>query len=62
MTAELVAKLGSVDYAGQKPCIPQCAMAQLAIALSRPRRRLIGRVLELLRKTTYGQNTTQRTS
>ena len=50
MTAELVAKLGAVDYRGERPCVPQDGMAELAVALDRPRQQLIGRVLELLRK------------
>ena len=50
MTGELVAKLGAVDYRGDRPCLPQHAMAQLALAIDRPRQKLIGRVLELLRK------------
>lgn len=50
MTAELVAKLGAVDYRGDRPCLPQHAMAQLALAIDSPRRRLMGRVLKLIRK------------
>lgn len=50
MTAELVARLGAVDYRGERPCVPQDAMAELALAIDRPRRRLIGRVLRLIRK------------
>lgn len=51
MTAELVAKLGAVDYRGDRPCLPQHAMAKLALAIDSPRRRLMGRVLELISKS-----------
>lgn len=64
MTAELVAKLGAVDYRGERPCLPQHAMAELALAIDRPRQRLIGRVLELIRKRYkhHEQNPTLRAS
>ena len=63
MTAEMVAKLGAMDYCGERPCLPQSAMAELAIAIDRPRQNLIGRVLEILRKRqTHEQNPTQRAS
>jgi hypothetical protein len=50
MTAELVRRLGAIDYRGDRPCVPQSRMAELAIALDRPRQKLIARVLELIRK------------
>lgn len=50
MTAELVAKLGKVDYRGDRPCVPQDGMVRLALAIDSPRRRLVERVLNLLRK------------
>ncbi len=50
MTAELVAKLGKVDYRGERPCLPQAGMVELVLAIDAPRRRLIKRVLTLLRK------------
>lgn len=50
MTAELVRRLGAIDYRGERPCVPQNCMAELAIALDRPRQKLIARILELIRK------------
>ncbi len=41
MTAELVAKLGAVDYCGERPCVPQEGMVQIVLALEAPRRRLV---------------------
>jgi len=49
MTAELVSKLGSVDYRGDRPCVPQDAMLKLLCALDAPRRRLVDRVVALLK-------------
>ena len=61
MTAELVARLGAVDYRGDRPCVPQDAMAQLAIALERPRLKLIQTITNHLRKK-HEPNPTQRAS
>lgn len=61
MTAELVARLGAVDYRGDRPCVPQDGMAQLAIAIERPRRKLIYTIVNHLRKK-HEQNKTQRAS
>ena len=52
MTAELVAKLGSMEYRGEKPCVPQDGMVQLVLAIEAPRRRLVERIVNLLRKRT----------
>ncbi len=52
MTAEMVAKLGKVDYRGERPCLPQDGMVQLVLAIDAPRRRLVKRIVNLLRKRT----------
>ena len=63
MTAELVRRLGAIDYRGERPCVPQDSMAELALAIDRPRQKLIGRVLELIRnRYKHEQNPTQRAS
>ena len=61
MTAELVARLGAVDYRGDRPCVPQDGMAKLAIAIEHPRRKLIYTIINHLRKK-HEQNPTQRAS
>jgi hypothetical protein len=50
MTAELVRRLGAIDYRGERPCVESSVMAALAVAIDRPRRKLIARVIELIRK------------
>jgi hypothetical protein len=50
MTAELVARLGAVDYRGDRPCVPQEVMVKVAVALEEPRRRLLELVVERLKE------------
>lgn len=64
MTAELVRRLGAIDYRGERPCVEQSAMAELAVALDRPRHKLMARVLTLIRNRYkhHEQNPTLRAS
>jgi CMP-2-keto-3-deoxyoctulosonic acid synthetase len=50
MTSELVARVGLVDYRGDRPCVPQEVMVKVAVALEQPRRRLVEVVMERLKE------------
>jgi hypothetical protein len=52
MTPELVARLGAVDYHGDRPCVPREGMVKVAVALEEPRRRLVEVVMERLKEVT----------